>query len=125
MIVTSQFVHLKVLINEKRLKIGRLTVVSFDRSSFKLFSQKFSNKLVQVLSSERPKTAPRTLFLYYMQTIIIFQYRHSVGLRHIFLIIHLIRYCTRTSTPIFKRGRAAYNNMSKFTTFSTKEFLFI
>jgi hypothetical protein len=47
---------LKVLINEKR---GGLSVVSFDRSPLKLFSLKFSNKP----SFERPKTAPRTLFL--------------------------------------------------------------
>jgi hypothetical protein len=38
-------------------------VVSFDRACFKLFSRKFSNKLVQSLSCERPKTATRTLFL--------------------------------------------------------------
>jgi hypothetical protein len=38
-------------------------VVSFDRSCFKLFSRKFSNKLVQALSCETPKTAPRTLFI--------------------------------------------------------------
>jgi hypothetical protein len=51
---------LKVLTNEKR---GSLTVVSFDRSRFKLISRKFSRKLVQAPSCERPKTAPRTLFL--------------------------------------------------------------
>ncbi len=38
-------------------------MVSFDRSCFKLFSRKFSNKFVQALSCERPKTALRTLFL--------------------------------------------------------------
>ncbi len=51
---------LKVFTNEKR---EGLTVVSFDRSCFKLCSRKFSNKLVQVPSCERQKTAPRTLFL--------------------------------------------------------------
>jgi hypothetical protein len=51
---------LKVLTNEKR---GGLTVVSFDRSRFKLISRKFSHKLVQAPSCERHKTAPRTLFL--------------------------------------------------------------
>jgi hypothetical protein len=51
---------LKVLTNEKR---GGLTGVSFDRSRFKLFSRKFSNKFVLAPSCERPKTAPRTLFL--------------------------------------------------------------
>ena len=51
---------LKVLANEKR---GVLAVVSFDRSRFKLFSRKFSNKCVQAPSCERLKTAPRTLFL--------------------------------------------------------------
>jgi hypothetical protein len=52
--------NLKVFTNEKR---DGLTVVSFDRSCFKLCSRKFSNKLVQAPSCERPKTAPRTLFL--------------------------------------------------------------
>ncbi len=51
---------LKVLTNEKR---GGFTVVSFDRSRFKLFSRKFSHKLLQAPSFERTKTAPRTLFL--------------------------------------------------------------
>ncbi len=51
---------LKVLTNEKW---GWLTVVLFDRSCFKLFLRKFSNKLVQALSCERLKTALRTLFL--------------------------------------------------------------
>jgi hypothetical protein len=51
---------LKVLTNEKR---GGFTVVSFDRSRFKLFSRKFSHKLLQAPSCERHKTAPRTLFL--------------------------------------------------------------
>ncbi len=51
---------LKVLSNEKR---GGLSVVSFGRSPFKLFSLKFSSKLVQAPSCERHKTAPRTLFL--------------------------------------------------------------
>ncbi len=37
-------------------------MVSFHRSCFRLFSRKFSNKLVQALSCERPKTALRTLF---------------------------------------------------------------
>jgi hypothetical protein len=40
-------------------------MLPFDRSRFKLFSRKFSNKLVQAPSCERPKTAPRTLFLLY------------------------------------------------------------
>ncbi len=53
-------VKLKVLTNEKR---DGLAVVSFDRSRFKLYSPKFSNKLVQAPSCERHKTAPRTLFL--------------------------------------------------------------
>ncbi len=51
---------LKVLTNEKR---GGLSVVSFDRSPFKLFSLKFSNRLVQAPSCERHKTALRTLFV--------------------------------------------------------------
>jgi len=51
---------LKVLTNEKR---GGLSVVSFSRSPFKLFSLKLLNKLEQAPSCERHKTAPRTLFL--------------------------------------------------------------
>ena len=51
---------LKVLTNEKR---GGLPVVLFDRSCIKLYSRKFSNKLVQAPSCERHKTSPRTLFL--------------------------------------------------------------
>ncbi len=52
--------RLKVLTNEKR---GGLAVVSFERSPFKLFSLKFSNKSVPTPSCERPKTTQRTLFL--------------------------------------------------------------
>ncbi len=51
---------LKVYTNEKR---DGLRVVSFDRSSFKLFSLKISNKSVQAPFCERPKTTQRTLFL--------------------------------------------------------------
>ncbi len=51
---------LKVLTNEKR---GGLKVVAFDRSPFKLFTLRFSSKSVQAPSCERPRTAPRTLFL--------------------------------------------------------------
>ncbi len=51
---------LKVLTNEKK---GGLAVVSFDRSGFKLFSLRFSNKSMQAPSCERNKTAQRTLFL--------------------------------------------------------------
>jgi len=52
--------YLKVLTNEKR---GGLKVVAFGRSPFKLFMLRFSNKSVQYPSCERPRTAPRTLFL--------------------------------------------------------------
>ncbi len=52
--------YLKVLANEKR---GGLKVVAFDRSPFKLFTLKFSNKSVQAPIFERPKTSQRTLFL--------------------------------------------------------------
>jgi hypothetical protein len=51
---------LKVLTNEKR---GGLKVVAFDRSPFKLFTLRFSNKSVQAPSCERLRTAQRTLFL--------------------------------------------------------------
>jgi hypothetical protein len=53
-------VPLKVLTNEKR---GGLKMVAFDKSPFKLFKLKFSNKSVQSSSFERPKTAQRILFL--------------------------------------------------------------
>ncbi len=51
---------LKVLTNENRCG---LNLISFDRSPFKLFSLRFSNKSVKAPSRERPKTAQRTLFL--------------------------------------------------------------
>ncbi len=51
---------LKVLSNEKR---GNLKVVAFDRSPFKLFTLRFSNKSMQAPSCERPRTDQRTLFL--------------------------------------------------------------
>jgi hypothetical protein len=38
-------------------------VVAFDRSPFKLFTLRFSNKSVQAPSCERPKTTQRNLFL--------------------------------------------------------------
>jgi hypothetical protein len=56
----QKMIFLKVLTNEKR---GGMSVVSFDRSPFKLFSLKFLNKLVQAPSCERHKTALRTLFV--------------------------------------------------------------
>ncbi len=51
---------LKGLTNEEK---GGLKVVAFDRPSFKLFTLRFSNRSVQAPSCERPRTAPRTLFL--------------------------------------------------------------
>jgi hypothetical protein len=51
---------LKVLTNEKR---GGLRVISFNRSPFKLFSRKFSKESVKAPSCDRPRTAPRTLFV--------------------------------------------------------------
>ncbi len=51
---------LKVLTNEKR---GGLGVVAFDRSLYKLFTLRFSNKSVQASSCVRLRTAQRTLFL--------------------------------------------------------------
>jgi hypothetical protein len=57
---TSRVPYLKVLTNEKK---GGLEVVAFDRSPFKLFTLRFSDKSVQAPSSERPKTTQRTLFL--------------------------------------------------------------
>jgi hypothetical protein len=52
--------QLKVLTNEKK---GGLKVVSFNRSRFKLFTLRFSNKSVQAPSCEGPKTAQRSLIL--------------------------------------------------------------
>ncbi len=51
---------LKVLTNEKR---GGLKVVAFNRSDFKLFTLRFSNKAEQAQSCERNKTSQRNLFL--------------------------------------------------------------
>jgi hypothetical protein len=51
---------LKVLTNEKR---GGLKVVAFDRTPFKLFTLRFSNKSVQAPSCEKHETTQRTLFL--------------------------------------------------------------
>jgi hypothetical protein len=53
-VAQNTLANLKVLTNEKR---GGLAVVSFDRSRFKLFSRKFSNKFVLAPSCKRPKTA--------------------------------------------------------------------
>ncbi len=44
-------------------KSGGLKVVEFDRSLFKLFTLRFSNKSVQAPSCGRPRTAQRTVFL--------------------------------------------------------------
>jgi hypothetical protein len=43
--------------------IGGLRVISFDRSPFTLFLQKFSKESVQAPSCKRHKTTQRTLFL--------------------------------------------------------------
>jgi hypothetical protein len=103
---------LKVLNNEKR---GGLKVVSFDRSPFTLFSLRFSNKSVQA------KTAPRPCF-YYLQTIIVSKYRHRVGLRQTFHIIHWQqRYCT--SSPIFKMTAGSAHHHKSFQI--TQKFLAI
>ncbi len=52
--------NLKVLTNDKR---GGLKVVPFDKSPFKQFTLRFSNKLVQAPFCKRPKITQRTLFL--------------------------------------------------------------
>ncbi len=72
---------LKVLNNEKR---GGLEVVSLERSPFKVFSLRISNKSVrglQLLSE---------LCFCHLKSIIVCKQPHSVGLRHTFHIIHLI-----------------------------------
>ncbi len=53
-------------------------MVSFERSRFKLFSRKFSNKFVLAPSNERPKTALRTLLLSF-ETIIFFSNKRIVS----------------------------------------------
>ncbi len=63
---------LKVLTNEKR---EGLTEVLFNRSRFKLFTLRFSNKSMQAPSCERPKTTQRSLFL-------VFEYNNCLQTRH-------------------------------------------
>ncbi len=75
-------------VHNRKEKRGGLTVVTFDRSCFKLFSRKFSTNVVQ--APVRGLKLLREPWFYYLQTIIVFQYRHSVGQRHTFHIIHLI-----------------------------------
>ncbi len=58
--VFSAKIALKVSTNEKR---GGLKVVAFDRSPFKVFSLRFSQKSVQAPSCRRSKTTQRSLFL--------------------------------------------------------------
>jgi hypothetical protein len=72
---------LKVLTNEKR---GGLTMVSFDRSR-----GNFHTNWCRPHPGRSIKLLREPCF-YYLQAIIVFQYRHSVGLRHTFHIIHLI-----------------------------------
>ncbi len=94
---------IKVFTKEKR---GGLSAVSFDGSPFKLFSLKLSNKLVQAPSCERPKTAPRTLFLSFANYNCFPIRRYSVGLRHPFHIIHLIETTVLYVLPdIWKDGK--------------------
>jgi hypothetical protein len=66
---------LKVLTNEKR---GRLAVVSFDRSRFKLFSRKFSNKFVLPRPVRGLKLLREPCFCL-LKAIIVSQWRYSVG----------------------------------------------
>jgi hypothetical protein len=44
-------------------EVHGLKVIAFDRSPFKLFTLRFTNKSVKAPSSERPKTSQRTMFL--------------------------------------------------------------
>jgi hypothetical protein len=70
-------------------KRGGLTVVSLDRSRFKLF---YSGNIQTNLCRPHPVGGKKVLsvppYFYYLQTIIVFHYRHSVGVRHTFHIIH-------------------------------------
>ncbi len=79
-----------------------IVLVLFDRSSFKMFSLKFLNKMVQAPSCERPKTTQRTLFLLFANNNCFPITLYSVGLRHTFYTIYLMkrRYCT--SSPLFE-----------------------
>ncbi len=52
-----------------------LTEVLFNRSRFKLFTLRFSNKSMQAPSCERPKTTQRSLFL-------VFEYNNCLQTRH-------------------------------------------
>ncbi len=58
--IVLSLTSLKVLSNGKR---GGLKVVAFDKSPFKLFTLRFSNKSVQAPSCKRPTTTQPTLFL--------------------------------------------------------------
>jgi hypothetical protein len=69
---------LKVLTNENR---GGLNLISFDRSPFKIFSLRFSNKSLQAPSRERPKTLKLLSepCFYYLQSVVVSQNRHRVS----------------------------------------------
>ena len=72
--------------NEKR---GGLKVAPFDRSRFKLFTLRFSNKSVQAPLVRGVELLSEACFCH-LKSIIASKYRHIVGLRHTFNIIHLI-----------------------------------
>jgi hypothetical protein len=74
---------LKVLNSEKR---GGLKVVSFDRSSFKLFTLRFSNKSVQIPSCESLKVLSEPCICY-LNAIIVCKHSINIGLCHRFHIV--------------------------------------
>ncbi len=80
------YVDLMVLTKDKR---GELKVIAFDRSSFELFTLRFSTKSVKAPSSERPKTTQRTLFLSFEINNYL-QITAPCRAVHTFHIIHLI-----------------------------------
>jgi hypothetical protein len=69
-----------------------MPVILFNGSRFKLCSRKFSNKLVLAPSCERPKTAPRTLFLSFANNncLQIVVYRWSFKKKTVKLACHVL-----------------------------------
>jgi hypothetical protein len=67
-----------------------LTVVSFDRSRFKLFTLRFLNKSMQTPSCESHKTGIKLdskPYMYYLNTMIVCKHGINIGSSYIFYII--------------------------------------
>ncbi len=76
---------LKVLTNEKRGGLNFHSVGLY--LSYSLWNFQTNQFRPQPVRGQKLLREP---CFYYLQTIIVFQYRHSVGLRHTFHIIHLL-----------------------------------